>query len=189
MTTSPTLSGAEKGRVRPRRVIEGGIYLLDSATDDLINKVAAVKLIPERTTQLCWDYARQALTERGDGRGTTGDLSRVANILIMHHALCEPESGLLFPLPDNISNGKGKVNAAAVWTLPLWDLADGQLDRLIREMEILKETQTPAALTHAQWESIVTEGKSQSLRTLHLQHGSSALIQVLHGMAVAVWPS
>jgi hypothetical protein len=72
-----------------------------------------------------------------------------------------------------------------VSTLPLHDAVEGQLGRLAREYEILKECETPVALSHSQWEAIVNEGKDESLRSLVSRHGSSALIQVLHGLGSA----
>ena len=95
----------------------------------------------------------------------------------------------LFPLPAGVSDPEtGKLNIKLAGSLPLWDLADGQLQRLREEYGLLLATETPPSISHEKWEAIVSAAGKSSLTTLRLQHGSSALIQVLHGMGDELWP-
>lgn len=191
---NPTLSGAEKGRVCPVRTIAGGVWLLRE--DALINQPAAIRLLRQRENTRCQDLARQYLACRGDGSVSLSALSTLANLLAMHLALVTAKQpgiapqplypGILAPLSDE----KGKLvdNASAIIeSLPLQDLADGQLEMLANEYDLLRATETPATITHEQWEALVSQVKKSSLRTHILQHGCSALIQVLHGTPAERW--
>jgi len=182
--SQPTMSGAERGRVRPIREVPGGIWI-EEESGALVNKAAHLTVIRESIATACEDYARQYLTSRGDGNFNVAQLGRLSVLFKMHFALVTPaDEGPpkpMYPL-GTIADTKGKVNASLVASLPLQRLADGQLQVLAREYEILCETETPRSLSHAQWVGIVNEGKESSLKTLVSQHGSSALIQVLHGM-------
>lgn len=213
---TPTLSGAERGRVNPSREIPGGIWLLEE-DGTLVNRPAAIRLLRQRETNRCQDLARQYLATRGDKNVSLTSYGMHANLLAMHLALCVPAEGraygpgeidpvtgngyvgsikgtmpaAMFPrVLDALSDANGKLVDKAsllIEALPLQVLADGQLEHLVNQYDLLKETQTPATITHAQWEQIIKEGKSASLRTLISQHGSSALIQVLHGTDAGVW--
>jgi hypothetical protein len=182
--------------VSPVREIKGGLWMIDPATDALVCRPAALRLLRQREQQRCHDIARQYLASRGDGTVSLSSLATLTNLLGMHLALVVPSIGpgratTLFPNAlAGLTNDKGKIvdNAALlIESLPLQDLAEGQLDALASEYDLLRTTETPAAITHEQWERIVAEGKAESLRTLILRHGSSALIQVLHGMPVEAW--
>lgn len=187
----PTLSGAQHGRVRPWREVPGGLCL--DTDQGVVTRPCALQLVRESRVYLCVDYARQYLASRGDKSYTPGQHLLWTQFFLLHFALIEVPEGadaphkLLFPLPATIADKDGKLNAVVVSTLPLNDAAHGQLGRLTQEYELLREIETPVALSHAQWEAIVSEGKDESLRTLVSRHGSSALIQVLHGMG-SVYP-
>lgn len=191
MNTHPTLSGAQHGRVRPWREVPGGIAL--DTQQGLVVRPCALRLVKESLVYTCADYARQYLASRGDKNYLPSQLVVWTQFLMLHHAVIDlpasPEAPHvpLFPLPPTLADGTGKLNPLMVSTLPLHDAVEGQLGRLAREYEILKETETPVALSHAQWEAIVSEGKTSALATLHLRFGSSALIQVLHGIGER-WP-
>jgi len=190
MTTQPTLSGAESGRVRPLRPVAGGIWFVKD--DKLENVPCALRVVPERAAVAYSDLARQYLRGRGDGEITGAALGRWTGLLRLQHALVSADSvpgkvRPLFPMPD-LCDAKGKVNPLMMGQLALLDLADAQFDRLVEEYDLLMATQCPASITHEQWEKIVSEGKAGSaLKELVSRHGSSALIQVLHGMGDAGW--
>ncbi len=186
MSASPTLSGAELGKCNPRREVPGGIWIEEGGA--LVNRPAWLRIVRERDGNASLDYARQLLTARGDGTFIPGQLSRWAMFFQLHFALIEPPQegkpqALMFPIPPGLADEKGKLSIPAVWQLPLNDLADGQLDRLGDEYSILRQTETPAALTHKEWETLIAEGKQHSLETLVSRHGYSALIQLLHGLS------
>ena len=187
----PTLSGAQHGRVRPWREVPGGIAL--DTSQGLVTRPCALRLVKESLVYTCADYARQYLASRGDKNYLPTQLVVWTQFLMLHSAIIDvpasPEAPHvpMFPLPPTLADASGKLNPIVVSTLPLHDAVEGQLGRLAREYEILKETETPVALSHAQWEAIVSEGKDESLRSLVSRHGSSALIQVLHGMG-ATYP-
>lgn len=188
---SPTLSGAHKGRPHPYREVPGGIYILDK-NDDLVHRPAWLRLTGARTASTCVSYARQLLEARGDGKFMQLELATWSLFFQLHFALVEPprdggKPAPMFPLPPSISDDKGKLNVSEVWKLE-FNPADGEMAKLERELGILRKTQAPDFLTHQAWEAIVNEGKEQSLRTLHSRHGSSALIQVLHGFDGSPWP-
>jgi hypothetical protein len=196
MKTTPTLSGAQHGCFRPYREVPGGIWL-DTKDQGVINRSCALQTIRRAVSVTCADYARQYLSSRGDKSYHAGQLGELTLFFRLHYALIEvPTTGtydtepvLLYPVPGTLADANGKLNSTIVSTLPLNDLVDGQMDRLSREFELLRETETPdRAPTHTEWEAIVNEGKEQSLRTLHSRYGSSALIQVLHGLGAAPWP-
>jgi hypothetical protein len=183
---NPTLSGAQHGRVRPYREVPGGIAL-DTA-QGLVIRPCALRLVKESLVYTFADYARQYLASRGDKSYLPQQLIVWTQFFMLHHALIEisqaPEAPHvpMFPLPPTLADASGKINPLVISTLPLHDAVEGQLGRLAREYEILKETETPVSIGHAKWEAIVNEGKLESLKTLRSRHGSSALIQVLHGM-------
>ena len=191
MSESISLAGAERGKFQPWREIKGGLWFEEG--DQFVNKPCAVRLTTRRVAGLCYDYARQYLSQRGDKTVTAGQIADLSVFLLMHHVLIHvpsPDGKMrpLCPFPG-LGDKDGKVNAAAVNDLPLHSLTDGQLSRLVREYELLKETQTPdRGLTHAEWEALITEGKTSSLAALHSKHGSSALIQVLHGLDGVPYP-
>lgn len=193
MTASqnPTLSGAERGRVRALREVPGGIYFIDPETGAVKQRPAWLRPTSERQSGVCVDYARQYLEARGDGKAIPGQMMRMALFFELHFALIEPprEGVKLTPMFDAPAvDEKGRLNIATADGSPLGDLAAGEFAKLSDELQILRTTQTPRQLTHGQWEAIVSEGKEQSLRTLHSRHGSSALIQVLHGLTGQAWP-
>lgn len=193
---NPTLAGAHRGKVRPWRVVEGGIWL-DTEKEGLVNRECALRIVKETAVYRCIDYARQYLVSRGDKEYSQGQLNAWTNFFLFHHALIEvPSEGidklpLLFgdaQLPPSLADSSGKLSIPIVATLPLNDLAEGQMGRLTKEYAILRETETPdGSLSHKQWSAIVAEGKDDALKTLVSRHGSSALIQVLHGMG-SVYP-
>lgn len=188
---NPTLSGADKGRVRCLREVPGGIFTIDPDTGAVKQRPAWLRPTSERVSSVCIDYARQYLEARGDGKATQGQMMRMALFFELHFALIEPprEGVKLTPMfPPPAVDEKGRLNMATVDGSALGDLAAGEFAKLDAELGILRTTQTPRQLTHAQWEAIVGEGKSESLRTLHSRHGSSALIQVLHGLTGSPWP-
>lgn len=191
--TAPTLSGTQFGRVQCWREIEGGIWL--HTDQGLVNQPAAVQVLRRGMSQACMDYARQYLQGRADKVMLPQQLADWTLFFRMHYALCDvpqdAEGKLkpLFTLPATLIDATGKLSHALIPKLPLNDLADGQLDRIGREYDLLCATETPdRGLTHAEWESIVEEGKEQPLKTLHSRHGSSRLIQVLHFMGAGAWP-
>ena len=191
--SGPTLSGIERGRPCPVVEVEGGIWIED-ADGNLTNKPAALKIISERLRALCIDYARQLLQARGDKTFLPSQIERWAAFFMMHHALvgvpipgAEGMVKKLYPPPAELADKDGKLNISVALSLPLGDLADGQLDMLARVYDLHVMTQTPRMLTSQQWDAIVNEGKDESLKTLHSRHGSSALIQVLHGLR-SPWP-
>lgn len=185
---NPTLSGAQHGRVRPWREVPGGIAL-DSETQGFIVRPCALRTVKESFVYTCSDYARQYLSSRGDQKYLPAQLTVWTQFFLLHHAIIEvpqtPEAPHvpMFPLPPTLTDATGKLNPLIAAGLPLHEAVEGQLGRLIREYEILKETETPVSIGHAQWTAIVNEGKFESLKTLLSRHGSSALIQVLHGMS------
>ncbi len=193
--SGPTLSGAQFGRVQPWREIEGGIWL-DTKEKGLHNIQAAVRIVSRRVAATCLDYARQYLQGRADKVMLGTQLDEMAGFFRAHYALCQAPLDAeaapvpLFPMPSTIADASGKLIPSVVALLALHDLADGQLDRINREYDLLRATQTPdRGLTHAEWEAIVEEGKSQPLATLHSRHGSSRLIQALHFMGAQAWPT
>lgn len=186
--SNPTLSGAEGGRVAIAGDVPGGIYFED-ADGNLSNRPAMLRLVREKDGMLCLDWARQYLALRGSESPLAGQMQRWCILFQMHFSLFDPSTGKrMFPQIQHVADEKGKIQRESVERLPLLDLADGQLDKLWNEYGILQKRQTPAALTHEQWEALVQEGKAESLRTLHSKHGSSALIHLLHGLDGRVWP-
>jgi len=194
----PTLSGAERGRVRPLRQVKGGIWLIDPQTDQLKNEPCALRVLRQRETARCEDLARQYLLTRGDGQLTLKALEQLATILAMHLAVVSLASvpgqkavplypGVLAALTDD--KGKLVTNAAAlIEDLPLQHLAEGQLQHLLDEYQALLAVETPATISHEQWEAIVREGKAGcEMTTLISRHGCSALIQVLAGTDERLW--
>jgi hypothetical protein len=190
------LAGAQFGRVRPWREIEGGIWLINRQTSQLENRPAAIRIVSRSVRALCDDYARQYLEGRGDKRYLDGQIGEQASFFRALYALIEvpkdAEGALrpLFTVPSTLADANGKLSAAVVPLLPTKDLdfADGQLARISREYALLAAEQTPDRfLTAEEWEAIVTEGKEQPLKTLHSRYGSSRLIQALHGLT-AGWP-
>lgn len=192
--SGPSLAGAERGRARPVRVVQGGVWLT-TEDGELRNLPAALRLVTQRVIIRCEDLARQFLLAQGDGNYTMMAFGGLSTLLFMHHALVQPPAVPgslaplvpLFPLPPNIADDKGRIDRKIAGVLPLWDLADGQLQRLRDEYDLLLATETPPSLTHEQWEAIVAEAGKSTLRTLVAQHGPSALIQVLHGTDAARW--
>lgn len=191
---SPTLAGAHRGKVRPWRIVEGGIWM-DTENEGLVNRECALRIVKETVVYSCIDYARQYLSGRGDKAYSQGQLNAWTNFFLFHFALIHPPregTEKLVPLfgdaqlPPSLADSSGKLSLSLVASLPLNDIAEGQMGRLTREYAILRETETPdGGLTHKQWSAIVSEGKDDALKTLVLRHGSSALIQVLHGMGNA----
>lgn len=124
---------------------------------------------------------------------TQSALARWAALLRLQHALVSADSTParvvpLYPMPPTLADKQGKVNPAMMSQLALLDLADGQLDKLVAEYDQLLATECPPSLTHEEWMTIVNEGKGGSaLKELVSRHGSSALIQVLHGTDDAAW--
>lgn len=191
MSDNISLSGAERGKFQPWREIKGGLYFEEAG--GIVNKPCAVRLTTRRIVAVCQDYARQYFTKRGDGQCAPGQFADLAQFLLLHYCVIQvpAEDGVmrpLFPIPT-LADKTGVINAAEINGLPLHNLVDGQIHVLVREYELLKATQTPdRGLTHQEWEALITEGKTESLRTLHLRHGSSALIQVLHGLDGVQYP-
>lgn len=188
---NPTLSGAHSRRgVRPWREVPGGL-MLETEAEGLITKPCALRVVKETKALACADYARQYLSLRGDKQHMPGQLILWSAFFQLHFALIEVPTDddaphrPLFTIPSTLSDATGKLNPTIVPTLGLNDAIDGEIGRLSREYDLLRETQTPVAITHQQWEAIVSEGKAESLKTLVLRHGSSALIQVLHGLGSA----
>lgn len=192
---APTLAGAQFGRVQPWREIEGGIWL-DTKDKGLHRVPAAVRIVRRQVASSCLDYARQYLQGRADKVMLGSQLEEMAGFFRAHYALCQvpldAEAPLvqMFLIPPTIVDATGKLIPSVVGLLPLHDLADGQLDRINREYDLLRATETPdRGLTHQEWEAIVEEGKTQPLATLHSRHGSSRLIQALHFMGAQAWPT
>lgn len=192
MSETISLAGAEHGKFQPWREIKGGLWFEEGG--QYVNKACAVRLTTRRITALCQDYARQFLSQRGDKMLTPGQFADWSRFLLLHYVLIQvPGSdGAMRPLfstPLDLGDKDGKVNMAAIHGLPLHALADGQILVAEREYELLKQTQTPdRGLTHTEWEALITEGKVSSLQALHSKHGSSALIQLLHGLDGVEYP-
>ncbi len=191
---TPTLSGAQFGRVQCWREIPGGIWL-DIKDQGLHNRPAAVRFVSRKVSANCMDYARQYLQGRADKMMMGAQLDEQRAFFLMHYALvevprdAESKPAQMFAVPPTLVDAAGKISAAIVPTLALNDLVAGQLERITREYELLHATETPdRSLTSQEWETIVAEGKEQPLKTLHSRHGSSRLIQVLHGLRDGVWP-
>ena len=190
---APSLAGAERGRVRPYRPVPGGIWFVSADTGALENVPCALRLVSERHAAVFADYARQYLQRRGDGTFSPVALSRLTALLRMQHALvpaaARPGAAVapLYPLPE-LADKDGKIIPQLFAQLKLFELADGQLDRLSQEYDLLIATETPPSLTGEQWAKIVEEGKKGfALKDLVSRHGSSALVQVLHGTDDAAW--
>lgn len=186
-----SLAGAERGTFKPWREIPGGLYFEEPS--GIVNKPCAVRLTTRRVGNLCTDYARQYLESRADKRFMPGQLGDFAAFLLAHYVLIHVPAadGVLRPMcpPGELADKTGKVNPAAIHALGLHSLADGQLEKLLREYSLLKETQTPdRPLTHEEWEALIAEGKAESLAILHSRHGSSKLIQLLHGLDGVQYP-
>lgn len=197
MTTVPTLSGAQFGVVQPWREVEGGVWFIDRQSGALSNKPCALRVLRRQQAAACGDYARQYLENHGDKKYLSGQLGDWALFFRMLYALIEvpkDAEGRAVPLitvPSTLADASGKLSPQIVPLLPTkeHDFADGQLQRLGREYELLVATQTPdAGINSQQWEAIVDEGKELPLKTLLSRHGSSRLIQVLHGLNGAPWP-
>lgn len=193
MTNQPTLAGAERGKVQPYRRVRDGVWLLkDDGT--LANFPAAMRLLSHRRTSVFRGYARQYLAQKGDGTVDERELNNEVTILSLHWSLIPADSrpGVevqpLFPFPPTLVSQKGLIDVSSMDALPLRDLADGEVERLVEEYHILRRTQLPPYPTHEQWQAVLEEGKTDALRTLHSRHGSSVLIQVLHGMDGLPWP-
>jgi len=193
--STPTLSGAERGKVQPYRKVPDGLYLLDGDTGALRNVQCALRLVGERRLSAFRGYVQQYLSKKGTGEYDDTTFGREVTLLMLHWALVPPEARAgqpvqpIFPLPHDFTDPRGVVNAGAMDALALRDLADGEMSRLAQEYDLLIKTQLPPFVSHEVWQKIVNEGKDCSLRTLRLQHGSSALIQVLHGMGDLPWPA
>jgi len=194
--TPPTLAGAQTGRVSPVRVVPGGIFLIDRDTDEVKNIPCALRLVRQREVTRCQDIARQYLASRGDGTVGMTALGALTNLLVFHLSLVAPPvpnarpallyPGILGPLTDE--KGKLVPNAAMlIEGLPLQDAAEGQVDYLADQYDLMKRTECAPAITHEQWEAVVSEGKKLSLVTLISRHGSSVVLQVLHGSPAAAW--
>lgn len=191
--TTPTLAGAQHGRSpRPLRDIPGGFWI-HNEEGELVNRPGALRVVRARDIRRCEDYARQYLAQRGDRSVPALAHAGLSTILWLHIALVHPGHSEgprrpIYPLPDNLAGEDGKVNTKALDALQLHDLADGQAEYLYGQYRILLATETPPSLNNEQWEAIVSDAKKGcALRTLILQHGSSALIQVLHGMGDEAW--
>lgn len=189
---TPSLAGVDRGVVRPYRAVTFWIYEGRDAFAP-VRKDAALRVVRQREIARCESLARQYLAGKGDGYVGAAEHAGLATLLWMHLAIvpatAQPGKAAepLYPLPAGISDDKGKVIPLMVDSLPLQELADGQLLHLRTEYDLLLATECPAALSHKQWEEIVAAGKSESLRTLVSRHGCSALIQVLHGTGDAAW--
>jgi hypothetical protein len=188
----PTLAGAQHGRVRPVRQVPGGVWFARE-DGDLECLPAALRIVPQKKLVRCEDLARQFLKSRGDREVAPLAYASTATLFWMHEALIAPPATptaplvSLCPLPPGIADQEGRLVLKMAGELPLWELADGQLQHLRDQYELLLATETPPSITHEQWEAIVREAGKSSLRTLALQHGPSALIQVLHGTPAAAW--
>jgi hypothetical protein len=190
----PTLAGAQTGRVRPVRLIEGGVWFTNDE-GDLRCQPAALRIVSQKVILRCEDLARQFLRQRGDQMVTPMVWSGLSSLFMMHQALIHPPVpgsqapfAPLHPLPPGIADhDSGKIDMKIAAVLPLWDLADGQIQMLRDEYSLLLATETPPAISHEKWEAIVAAAGKSSLKTLLSQHGSSALIQVLHGTDDEVW--
>lgn len=188
MSQPPHLAGAHRGTVRPYREVPGGLWLYD-ADGQMTARPCALRVVPETKVYRYSDLARQYLEERGTGRYLPGQIEVWTNFLLFHQALIQvpaeqgaPQIPLCPEWDATITDPKGKLKIDIFHKLLLHDAADGQLQHLREQYNILRATETPATISHEQWTRIVEEGKSSSLRNLFLQHGSSALIQVLHGL-------
>lgn len=188
MSQPPHLAGAHRGSVRPYREVPGGLWLED-ADGQLTSRPCALRIVSETKVYRYSDLARQYLEGRGNGRYLPGQIEVWTNFLMFHQALIrvptEPGAPHVPLCPEwelTLTDTTGKLNVAIFHMLLLHGAADGQLQHLGSEYDILRKTETPASITHEQWKRIVEEGKSSSLKSLHSQHGSSALIQVLHGL-------
>ncbi len=189
---TPTLAGAQLGRVRPVRQVPGGVWF---AREDgtLENLPAALRVVPQKRLVRCEDLARQLLKARGDREVAPLAYASTATLFWMHEALIAPPSSAaapfqpLCPLPPGLADHEGRLVLKMAGELPLWELADGQLQHLRDQYELLLATETPPSITHEQWERIIAEAGKSSLRTLVAQHGPSALIQVLHGTPEGAW--
>lgn len=187
------LFGAETGKVMPYHAVKDGACLLQD--DGSIKHVPVwLRLIGDQKQRMNMTYARQYLAKKGDGSMTDGELHWETWMLNMHEILVLPnsfESGRptpAFPVPLTLVNAKGIVNSTDMDVLPLRKLVDGELSRLIQEYKLFLKLQLPPYPTQEQMQQIVDEGKTDALKTLHSRHGSSALIQVLHGLEGVPWP-
>jgi len=188
------LFGTEKGRVTPYHPVKDGVYLLQE--DGTIKNVPVwMRLIGDQKQRLNMSYARQYLSKKGDGVITDGELNWETWMLNMHEILIvpdPPEGGKptpAFPPLITLVSAKGVVSQTDMDLLPLRKLADGELNRLMQEYRLFLKLQLPPYPTHEQMQQMIDEGKTDALKTLHSRHGSSALIQVLHGLGESPWPT
>ncbi len=188
------LFGTETGKVTPYHPIKDGVCLLQE--DGTIKNVPVwMRLIGDQKQRLHMSYARQYLSKKGDSVITDGELNWETWMLSMHEILILPipsEGGKptpAFPTPLTLISSKGLISQTDMDVLPLRKLADGELNRLMKEYQLFVRVQLPPYPTQEQMKQILDEGKTDALKTLHSRHGSSALIQVLHGLEGAPWPT
>lgn len=187
------LHGAETGKVTPYHPLKDGIYLLNE-DGSLRNVPVWMRLIGDQKQRINMAYARQYLSKKRDGNYSQAELNWETWMLNLHEILIQsnpPTGGRAtpaFPIPLTAVNSKGLVDSTALDVLPLRQLADGELNRLIEEYGLFIRLQLPPYPTHEQMQQIIDEGKVDALKTLHSRHGSSVLIQVLHGLDGVPWP-
>lgn len=204
MNEQPSAAGIETGRVTPFRTIPGGIYFVGKRNpqtglweDDgqVRNHPAALRVLRQAEIRECNDYARQYLSGRGDGSYTGVDLATESALLQMHKALIAPDAGPgripppLYPVPLTLAT-KGKIDPTSMDLLELRNLADGQLDAIMEQYQILLRTQCPPYVSHEQFGQVVAELKKSSFwKDQHSQDGFSAVQAVLHGLADRAFPA
>lgn len=197
MNDQPSAAGIETGRVTPFRIIPGGIYFVGKKNpqtglweDDgqIRNHPAALRVLRQAEVRECNDFARQYLAGMGDGSYSAMDHASESALLQMHKALIPVDSEVgrvptpLYPLPLTLAS-KGKIDRTAMDILDLRNLADGQLEAIMEQYQLLQRTQCPPYVTHEQFGAVVAELKKSSFwKDQHSRDGFSAVIAVLHGL-------
>jgi hypothetical protein len=204
MNDQPSAAGIETGRVTPFRTIPGGIFFVGKRNpqtglweDDgqVRNHPAALRVLRQAEVRECNDFARQYLSGQGDGVYSAVDHATESALLQMHKALIPVDAEVgrmpapLYPVPITIAS-KGKIDRTAMDLLELRNLADGQLEAIMEQYQILQRTQCPPYVSHEQFGAVVAELKKSSFwQAQHSQDGFSAVIAVLHGLAGRALPA
>ena len=179
------LHGAERGHCRPEWPVT--VRIMDEDTGAISEESCKFVLVPpkwqQRFSAWAWRYLAQPHLFAG-GPIPDEDKAAEENILMLAYALRTKDGAQRFPFPQTLfDEGSKKFDPAQLNNLDIRDqMPPTEQFRLLREYNAFRDAEVPPQPSKEQWEALLNEGKSESLRTLLLRHGSSAILPVLRGL-------
>lgn len=178
------MHGAETGRARPEWPVT--VRTVDEETGRLSEESLKLVFVPQKWEQRFAAWALRYLSQAHLFGGAVPEDDRYVeeSLLKLSYALRKADGQQRFPFPQNLFDETRRTfNADLLNTLEIRDqLAPGEAARLAREYRTFLAVECSPSPSQAEWEALVEEGKTESLRTLLLRRGSSAILPALPGL-------